>query len=142
VRKRRLLAPEPPARVQGAQAGSALLESIFALLLLLVLVLGAIQVAFVLYARNVVAAAAHEGARAAVELGRNADDARTVASEVVRSSAGGLVEQMEVAVSVQTVGDLSVVRVRVTGRLKSFGVVPVRIPVGSVATSVRREAPV
>ena len=141
MRKRRLLAPAPPAR-QGAQAGSALLESIFALLLLLVLVLGAIQVAFVLYARNVVAASAHEGARAAVELGRNADDARTVAAEVVRSSAGGLVEQMEVAVSVQTVGDLSVVRVRVTGRLKSFGVVPLRIPVGSVATSVRREAPV
>ena len=142
MRKRRLLASAPPARVQGTQAGSALLESIFALLLLLVLVLGAVQVAFVLYARNVVAASAHEGARAAVELGRNADDARTVASEVVRSSVGGLVEQMEVVVSVQTVGDLSVVRVRVTGRLKSFGVVPIRMPVGSVATSIRREAPV
>ena len=142
MRKRRLLAPAPPARVQSAQGGSALLESIFALLLLLVLVLGAIQVAFVLYARNVVGASAHEGARAAVELGRNADDARTVASEVVRSSVGGLVEQMEVVVSVQTVGDLSVVRVRVTGRLKSFGVVPIRMPVGSVATSIRREAPI
>jgi len=52
------------------------------------------------------------------------------------------VEQMEVAVSVQSVGDISVVRVRVTGRLKSFGVIPLRIPVGSVATSVRKEAPV
>ena len=139
VRKRRLLAP---ARVERAQQGSALLESIFALLLLLMLVLGAIQVAFVLYARNVVAASAHEGARAAVELGRGAEDASMVASEVVRSSAGGLVEQMEVAVSVQALGDLSIVRVRLTGRLKSFGVVPIRIPVGSVATSVRREAPV
>jgi Flp pilus assembly protein TadG len=119
-----------------------LLESIFALLLLLVLVLGTIQVSFVLYARNVVAASAHEGARAAVELGRNPDDARTVAAEVVRSSAGDLVDQMEVAVSVQAAGDLLIVRVRVTGRLKSFGVVPWRIPVGSVATSVRREAPV
>ena len=119
-----------------------MLESIFALLLLLMLVLGAIQVAFVLYARNVVAASAHEGARAAVELGRNANDAHMVASDVVRSSAGGLVEEMEVAVSVQSVGDLSIVRVRVIGRLKSFGVVPVQIPVGSVATSIRRDAPV
>ncbi len=138
MRKRRLLA----LRIARTQRGSALLESIFALLLLLMLVLGAIQVAFVLYARNIVAASAHEGARAAVELERNADDARTVASEVVRSSAGGLVEEIEVAVSVQALGDLSIVRVRVTGRLKSFGIVPVRIPVGSVATSVRREAPV
>jgi Flp pilus assembly protein TadG len=138
VRKRRLLVrPE-----SHAQQGSALLESIFALLLLLMLVLGAIQVAFVLYARNVVAASAHEGARAGVELGRSVEDARMVASEVVRSSADGLVEQMEVAVSVQALGDLTIVRVRVTGRLKSFGVVPIRIPVGSVATSVRREAPV
>ena len=146
VRKRRLLAPSRSARapqtLRDWAQGSAVLESIFALLLLLILVLGAIQVTFVLYARNVVAASAHEGARAAVELGRNANDARIVASDVVRSSAGGLVEQMQVAVSVQSVGDLSIVRVRVIGRLKSFGVVPVRIPVNSVATSIRREAPV
>jgi Flp pilus assembly protein TadG len=139
VRKRRLLIGGDAAG--AGQRGSAVLESIFALLLLLVLVLGAIQVAFVLYARNVVASSAHEGARAAVELGRDAADARTVAATVVESSARGLVEQLQVDVSLQSEGELSIVRVYVTGRLKSFGVVPVAIPVRSIATSVRREAP-
>ena len=37
--------------------------------MLAVLTLGAVQVAFVLYARNVLASAAHEGVRAAVERG-------------------------------------------------------------------------
>jgi Flp pilus assembly protein TadG len=123
------------------QRGSAVLESIFALLLLLVLVLGAIQVAFVLYARNVVASSAHEGARAAVELGRDTADARIVAASVVESSARGLVEQLQVNVSLQSMGELSVVRVSVSGRLKRFGVVPLAIPVRSIGTSVRREAP-
>src|SRR5688500_14384068 len=42
-----------------AELGSAAIESTFALLFLLVLVLGTIEVAFALYGRNVILSAAH-----------------------------------------------------------------------------------
>ena len=63
----------------AGQSGTAAVESIFAMVFIIVLLLGVVQVAFVLYARNVVAASAHEGARAIVERGSRSDDAASVA---------------------------------------------------------------
>src|SRR5687768_13461790 len=57
-------------RVHRSESGSALIESTFALVLLMFLVLGTIEVAFALYGRNVVLNAAHQAARTAVEVGR------------------------------------------------------------------------
>jgi Flp pilus assembly protein TadG len=123
------------------QTGSAPVETVFALAILLFLVLGTVQVAFALYGRNVVAASAHEGARAAIELGRNPADAIGVARRTVVRSAGGLVEGLRVGVRVDRAGAASIVRVRVTGRLKALGPVPLPLPVDTVATSTRHTAP-
>jgi Flp pilus assembly protein TadG len=123
------------------QTGSAPVETVFALAILLFLVLGTVQVAFALYGRNVVAASAHEGARAAIELGRNPADAIGVARGTVVRSAGGLVEGLRVGVHVDRAGTASIVRVRVTGRLKALGPVPLPLPVDTVATSTRHSAP-
>jgi hypothetical protein len=123
------------------QKGSAPVETVFALAILLFLVLGTVQVAFALYGRNVVAASAHEGARAAIELGRNPADAIGVARGAVIRSAGGLVDDLRVGVQVGRAGGTSLVRVRVTGRLKTVGPVPLPLPVDAVATSTRHTAP-
>lgn len=125
------------ARLSGSQRGSAVVETVFALLLLLVLVLGTIEVAFAVYARNVVAAAAHEAARAGIELGRRPSDAATLARTTVVRSAGGLVRDLEVSTTVRRSGARSLVSVRVSGVLRSFGPVPLPIPVSSTATVTR-----
>lgn len=117
------------------------MDATLSIIILLVMVLGAVQVALTLYARNVVAAAAHEGARAAIELGRNPHDALVVARSSVERSAGGLVDRMRVTMSLDSTGARSVVQVRVTGLLNSPGPVPLKFPVSSVATSSRQKAP-
>ena len=121
-----------------SQRGSAVIESIFAILILLILVLGAIEVAFALYARNVVAAAAHEGARAGIELGRNPADAAAIARSTVEHSAGGLVRDLTVRTQTARLGPRSLVTVQVKGIVRSFGPVPLPIPLSSTA-SVTRE---
>ena len=125
----------------GRQRGSAPVETVFAMAILLFLVLGTVQVAFAVYARNVMAASAHEGARAAIELGRSPADAVAVARRTVVRSAGGLVEGLRVSVTIQRIGADSVVRVRISGWLKALGPVPLPLPVDAVATSTRNTAP-
>lgn len=133
MRKHRVLNGPSPDR----ERGSAVVESIFAILILLILVLGTIEVAFALYARNVVASAAHEGARASLELGRDPGDAAAVAGSTVRRAAGGLVEDLRVDTSVRRAGTVSLVTVRVSGVMKPFGPVPLPIPLSSTATVTR-----
>ena len=120
----------------AGQSGTAAVESIFAMVFIIVLLLGVVQVAFVLYARNVVAASAHEGARAIVERGSRSDDAASVALATVRGSAGGLVDDLRVGVDLQG-ENAGAVTVVVSGRVKSFGPVPFPIPLTSTATSTR-----
>lgn len=105
--------------------------------ILMVMVVGLIEVAFALYGRNVVAASAHEGARAAIELGRSRTEAVAVARQTVKGSAGGLIDNLKVGVSVQRLFERSIIHVRVSGVLKSFGPVPMPIPVTTTATSTR-----
>ena len=125
----------------GRESGSAPVETVFALAILLFLVLATVQVVLALYGRNVVAASAHEGARAAIELGRSPADAIAVARRTVVRSAGGLVEGLHVGVAVQKTGVDSAVRVHVSGWLKALGPVPLPLPVNTVATSTRSTAP-
>lgn len=115
-----------------SEAGSAAVESTFALLLLLGLVLGTIEVAFALYGRNVILSAAHEGARAAVELGRDPSEAAAIARSTVSRSAGGVVDDLDVHVEI-TDGDPIRVAVRVSGIVDAWGPVPLPIPVTTVA---------
>jgi Flp pilus assembly protein TadG len=121
----------------AAEEGSAPLELTFAIVFLMLLSLGAIQVGLTLYARNVVLSAAHEGARAAVELGRQTSDASETARRYVERAAGGVVDDLRVTTStIETRGRLFA-RVMVTGRLDVPGPVPVSIPVRTSATAGR-----
>jgi Flp pilus assembly protein TadG len=124
-----------------AQSGSAAIESVFAMVVLMFLVLGVVEVGFALYARNMIASAAHEGARAAIELGRDVDDARAVARSSVANATGRLVEDPDVRVLTRTRGDDLLVTVTVSGRLKLIGPVPWSPTVSARATALRETAP-
>jgi Flp pilus assembly protein TadG len=119
------------------ERGSAPVETIFAIVFLMLLVLGVMQVSFALYARNVVASSAHEGARAAIELGRDPASARAVARSVVVRSAGGLVRSLDVETAVGESSHGTVVRVLVSGSLAPFGPFPVSIPFTTTAHASR-----
>jgi len=124
--------------LKHSDRGSSTVESTFAIVFLLLLVLGTIEVAFALYARNVVMASAHEGARAALELGTDRQTAAAVARRTVIRSAGGLVRDLDVKVRSNEVGRLRSVRVAVTGRLAPFGPVPIPIPLSASADAVQQ----
>ena len=119
------------------ERGSALVESIFAIIFLMLLSLGVAQLALMLYGRNVVIASAHEGARAATELGRTEEEAREIALRTTRSATGSLVDDLEIEVLTEPAGEDALVTVRLKGRLAAIGPVPISIPVEAQASSVR-----
>lgn len=119
------------------ESGSALVESIFAIVFLMVLTLGVTQLALTLYGRNVVIASAHEGARAATELGRSEQEAEAIALRTTRSATGSLVDDLEIEVLTEPAGEDALITVRLKGRLGAVGPVPISIPVEAQASSLR-----
>lgn len=113
------------------------MEASFAIVILMLIALGVIEVALALYGRNVLISSAHEGARAAIERGRDPQEANAIARRIVESAAGGLVEDLEVSIIQRRVGVRSVIRVNVSGVVNSFGPVPLPIPVSTNATATR-----
>lgn len=112
------------------ERGAAVIQLPVAMLLLMVLTIGLVQVSFTLYSRNVLAASAHEGARAAAENGRSLDDARVIATEVVRRATGKMTERLQVSVASSTVlGGGENVHVLVRAALRPWGVIPMSIPI-------------
>jgi Flp pilus assembly protein TadG len=101
--------------------------------LLTFLTLGIVEIALVLYGRNVVAAAAHEGARAAVT--GQATDGEETARGVIERAVGGLVDNLQVDVSQINLGHGSKVVVQVRGTLRTRGPIGIPIPVSIVASS-------
>lgn len=119
------------------ERGSAPVESVFAISMVLLLALGIIQVALTLYARNVVLASAHEGARAAVELGRSLDEAEQVAAAAVADAVGGLTSDVDVEVAAVRLQKQDRFEVVVRASLKDVGIVPLPISVTARANSSR-----
>lgn len=120
------------------ERGSAIVESVFGMFVLLFLVVGTIQVALTLYARNVVMAAVHDGARAAIEIGASDHDAQAIAQQVIKQSAGSLVSDLEVGAVAGSDSERYWVRVMADGRLDVPGPIPVDIPI-TVETATARE---
>jgi Flp pilus assembly protein TadG len=123
--------------VLEGERGNAPLQSVFAIALFMLLAMGVVEVALVLYGRNIISAAAHEGARAAIELGQDPRAATTIATRTVKRSAGGLLEDVEVAVDVVELDGRSIVVVEVAGRLHAPGPIPFAPSVNARATATR-----
>lgn len=133
MRRDRMLKP------QLHEAGSAPLESVFAIVFLMALVLGVMQVALALYGRNVVMASAHEGARAGIELARSPAEAAPIAEQAVRSSAGGAIDDLHVEVITLERGVTTLVEVHVSGTLDVLGALSLPIPIEVTASSLRED---
>jgi len=123
------------------EVGSAPLYAVFGIAIMMILALGAIQVALTLYSGNVVRASAYEAARAAIEVDGSQDDARRVAAEVLRRSAGNLVDDASISIAQRDHGAGSVVIVEVRGRHTSLGPVPLTFPIRARASSLVEELP-
>lgn len=135
-----LLKEERVARIIRSPSGNAPVQAIFAIAFFMLLAICVVQVAMLLYARNIVAASAHEGARAAAELGRNPRAAVAIARETIEKSAGRLLDSVDVGVTVQSMNGQSIVTVDVSGRLEYPGPIPVS-PTITAHASATREAP-
>lgn len=122
------------------EEGSAALESVFSMIVIMILVLGVIEVTFTLYARNVLMASAHEGSRAAVELGRTSGEAEAIAVETVRRATGSLVKDLRIDVVTRTAGSREMITVLVRGSARALGPVPFPIQVTARSTSSREVA--
>ena len=122
------------------EAGNAPVQAIFAITFFMILAMGVVQVVMLLYARNMVAASAHEGARAAVELGRNPHLADEIARATIRDSTGELIDDAVVDVTVQARGGRSLVVVDVSGRLSYPGLLPFS-PSLTARSSASKEIP-
>lgn len=120
------------------EGGAAVVDAVFGMFVALFLVLGTIQVALTLYGRNVLVAAAHDGSRAAVEIGGTPADANVVARRAIERSAGDLVDDLRVDVGTRQVADRYFVTVVAKGVLTAPGPIPVGIPV-VVRSSTSRE---
>ena len=107
------------------------------MLLLAMMTLAVVQVAFVMYARNTLAAAAHEGARIAIERNQDPEVAVSSVEGVVKGVVGGLVEDVDVAV--ETAGGH--VRVLVSGRVDAIGPLPLAIPLSQQASALLFDDP-
>ncbi len=121
----------------GGERGSAVVESIFGIFVLLVLTVGAIQVALSLYARNVAMAAVHDGARAAIEVGATPESADAIATRVIGRSAGSLIDDLVVDVRVIVTTDRYSVVVAASGALVPVGPVPIDLPFSVEAMATR-----
>lgn len=125
----------------SSHAGSAVLESIFAMIFVLLLTLGVVQTALVLYARNILISSAHEGARAAVELGVDPADAAEVARGRIERAAGRLVNDLDVAIAVVGTPEREALSVHVTADLAAIGPLPIEVPVDTTATAYLEQRP-
>jgi hypothetical protein len=130
VRHHRLL-------ISTEERGSSTVEAVFSIVFLVLLVLGTLEVAFALYARNVVMASAHEGARAAVQLESDPTSAAALARSTIARAAGGLVRDLEVVVRSESSGGFRRVKVVVVGRMSPFGPVPIPIPLTATAIATQ-----
>lgn len=124
-----------------AENGSTLVESVFGLLFLMTLMLGAVQVVFTIYSRNVVQASAHEGARVAIERGATDRATASAVHATVAQAAAGLLSGLDVSVERTQVVGGELVTVTVAGLLRSAGPVPVKIPVTAIAHAVDIDEP-
>lgn len=111
------------------------MESLFAIVMLLFLALGTLQVALALYGRNVVASAAHEAARAGVELGATPEQATAIADDTVRRAGGRLVRDLTVEVSATQDERGRIVQVSLTGTVDVLGPIPIPVPIEAHASA-------
>lgn len=120
--------------------GSAVVDYVLVLMILVPLVLGIIQLGLVLHVRNTLTAAASDGARAGAPLGATPADGAARARELIRTA---LADRYADGVSASTtdVGGGEAVVVRVRARVPALGLFGPAVPLDVRGHAVREVAP-
>jgi len=120
--------------------GSAVTEFVLALVVLLPLVFGLVQLALVAYVRTTITAAASEGALAGAPLGATASHAEDRTRELAQATLAGRYAADVTAVRVRRDG-VPTMAVTVRAEVPPLGLVGPGVPVDVTAHAVLQEAP-
>lgn len=102
------------------ERGSAVVDFVLVMLILIPMFLGVLQVALVLHVRNTLTAAASEGARLGAQRGHTADDAVSRARQQISGALSGRFAQ-DLTASVEVVDGVPMVVVRARAEVPALG---------------------
>ena len=122
------------------ERGSAVVEFVLVMVLLVPLVLGIAQVALVLHVRNTLAAAASEGARASSPLGATPADGAARTRSMIRAALADRYAE-RVTSSWTTVGGMPGAVVEVRTRVPTLGMFGPSVPLTVTGHAIREVAP-
>jgi len=108
-------------RPSGGEQGSAVVDFVLVMVVLVPFVMGIAQLGLVLHVRNTLTAAASDGARAAAPLGATPSDGVARAQELIR---GGLADRFadDVDTTVTSIGGVPAIEVVVRARVPALGI--------------------
>ncbi|MFL6091085.1 MAG: TadE/TadG family type IV pilus assembly protein [Aeromicrobium sp.] len=107
-------------RSAAEERGSAVVDFVLVMVVLIPLVLGIVQTGLVLHVRNTLTAAASDGARAGAPLGAGPDDAARRARELITTAlADGFADDVTARETI--VDGISVIEVVVRARVPALG---------------------
>ena len=124
----------------GRDRGSAVVDFVLIMMLLVPLVLGIAQVALVLHVRNTMSAAASEGARASAPLGATPADGAARTRLMIRQAVADRYAR-DVSASWTTVGGLPGAVVEVRTRVPALGLLGPSVSLTVRGHAVREIAP-
>jgi len=103
------------------ERGSAVVDFVLVMVVLVPFVLGVVQLGLVLHVRNTLTAAASDGARAAAPLGASPADGVARARELIR---GGLADRFadDVTATTTTIDGVAALKVTVRARVPALGI--------------------
>ncbi|MGJ9413426.1 TadE family protein [Aeromicrobium sp. CF4.19] len=122
------------------ERGSAVVDYVLVMMLLVPLVLGIIQLGLVLHVRNTLTAAASDGARAAAPLEARPEDAADRARDLVRTT---LADRYAGDIRVQStdVGGSPAVLVRIRAEVPALGLFGPAVPLEARGRAIREVEP-
>ena len=130
-----------PTRGRGrGEGGSAVVDFVLVMVLLVPLVLGIAQVGLVLHVRNTLAAAASEGARAATPLGATPADGATRARSMIRQALADRYAE-DVSASWTSVGGMPGAVVEVRAEVPALGLLGPSVPLTVRGHAIRQVEP-
>lgn len=125
---------------RGPERGSAIVDFVLALVVLIPLVLGIVQVALVLHVRNTLTSAASEGARQAATLDRGPADGVARTRAEIDGAIGGRFARDVSARQAQVAGAPGVV-VTVTATVPPLGLWGPGVPLTVTGSAIEEVAP-
>lgn len=122
------------------ERGSAVVDYVLVMMILIPLVLGIVQLGLVLHVRNTLTAAASDAARAAAPLGASPQDAAARADDLVRTTLADRYAD-DITVTETTVAGTPAVRVRIRAEVPALGLFGPAVPLDVRGHAIKEVEP-